>query len=51
MSQRMATQIDFMEWLEPDMALKILTYLDDSADLIRVAAVSRYLQNIGGCHL
>ncbi|PWA70260.1 F-box domain-containing protein [Artemisia annua] len=46
MSQRMATQIDFMEWLEPDMALKILTYLDDSADLIRVAAVSRYLQNI-----
>ncbi|KAK9050703.1 hypothetical protein SSX86_030327 [Deinandra increscens subsp. villosa] len=42
----METHIDFLEWLEPDMALKILTCLDDSADLIRASAVSRYWQNI-----
>ncbi|KAJ0439307.1 putative F-box domain-containing protein [Helianthus annuus] len=44
--QNMEAQIDFLQWLEPDMALKILTYLDDSADLIRASAVSRYWQNI-----
>ncbi|XP_076950281.1 F-box protein At4g00755-like [Bidens hawaiensis] len=42
----METQIDFLQWLEPDMALKILTCLDDSADLIRESAVSRCWQNI-----
>nr|GEW30503.1 hypothetical protein [Tanacetum cinerariifolium] len=47
MSYIMATQIVLMEWLEPDMSLKILTYLDDSADLIRVAVVAGYLQHIG----
>ncbi|KAL8229770.1 hypothetical protein R6Q57_014670 [Mikania cordata] len=43
----MDTYNDFLEWLEPDMALKILACLDDSADLIRASAVSRYWQNIG----
>ncbi|KAI3796577.1 hypothetical protein L1987_39255 [Smallanthus sonchifolius] len=43
---KMDTQIDFLQWLEPDMALKILMCLDDSADLIRASAVSRYWQNI-----
>ncbi|XP_076933163.1 F-box protein At4g00755-like [Bidens hawaiensis] len=42
----METQIDSLECLEPDMALKILTCLDDSADLVRASAVSRYWQNI-----
>lgn len=41
----METQIDFLQWLQHDMALKILVCLDDSADLIRVSAVSRYWQN------
>ncbi|XP_024961989.1 F-box protein At4g00755-like [Cynara cardunculus var. scolymus] len=41
----METQIDFLQWLQHDMTLKILVCLDDSADLIRVSAVSRYLQN------
>nr|GEW37108.1 hypothetical protein [Tanacetum cinerariifolium] len=38
---RMAIWIVLMEWLKPNMALKILTYLDYSAELIRVTAVSR----------
>ncbi|KAJ0814627.1 putative F-box domain-containing protein [Helianthus annuus] len=42
----MESQIDFFEWLEPDVALKILTCLDDAADLVRASAVSRYWQNI-----
>ncbi|KAF5756852.1 putative F-box-like domain superfamily protein [Helianthus annuus] len=42
----MERHIDFLEWLELDMAIKILTCLDDSADLIRASAVSRYWQNI-----
>ncbi|KAJ0435134.1 putative F-box domain-containing protein [Helianthus annuus] len=37
---------DFLECLEPDMALKILTCLDDSADLVRASAVSRYWQKV-----
>ncbi|KAI3764480.1 hypothetical protein L2E82_14489 [Cichorium intybus] len=41
----METQIDFLQWLESDMALKILTCLDDSADLIRASSVSHYWQN------
>lgn len=41
----METQIDFIQWLESDMALKILECLDDSVDLIRVSAVSHYWQN------
>nr|XP_043624040.1 F-box protein At4g00755-like [Erigeron canadensis]XP_043624041.1 F-box protein At4g00755-like [Erigeron canadensis] len=42
----METQIDFLQRLEPDMALKVLMSLDDSADLIRASAVSRYWQTI-----
>lgn len=41
----METQIDFIQFLESDMALKILTCLDDSADLIRASAVSHYWQD------
>ncbi|KAI3818572.1 hypothetical protein L1987_12384 [Smallanthus sonchifolius] len=43
--KNMETHVDFLEWLEPDMALKILACLDDSADLVRASAVSRYWQN------
>ncbi|KAI7748179.1 hypothetical protein M8C21_010538, partial [Ambrosia artemisiifolia] len=42
----MENQIDFLQRLIPVMALKILTHLDDSADLIRASAVSRHWQNI-----
>ncbi|KAI7729383.1 hypothetical protein M8C21_018644 [Ambrosia artemisiifolia] len=42
----MENQIDFLQRLKPVMALKILAYLDDSADLIRASAVSRHWQNI-----
>ncbi|MFS8017068.1 putative F-box-like domain superfamily protein [Helianthus anomalus] len=45
--QYMGTLIDFLERLEPDMALKILTCLDDSADPIRASDVSRYWQKVG----
>ncbi|KAI3764481.1 hypothetical protein L2E82_14490 [Cichorium intybus] len=37
--------MDFLQWLESDMALKILTCLDDSADLIHASSVSHYWQN------
>lgn len=39
--------IDFFQWLELDMVIKILACLEDSADLIRASAVSRYWQNLG----
>ncbi|XP_076950244.1 F-box protein At4g00755-like [Bidens hawaiensis] len=42
----METRIDFLQRLKPNMSLKILTYLDDSADLVRASAVSRHWQNI-----
>ncbi|KAF5761452.1 putative F-box domain-containing protein [Helianthus annuus] len=42
----METQIDFLQRLKPVTALKILAYLDDSADFIRASAVSRHWQNI-----
>ncbi|KAI3731906.1 hypothetical protein L1987_63098 [Smallanthus sonchifolius] len=42
----METHVDFLELLEPDMGLKILACLDDSADLVRASAVSRCWQNI-----
>ncbi|XP_071707578.1 F-box protein At4g00755-like [Rutidosis leptorrhynchoides] len=42
----METQLDFVQWLHTDMALKILSCLDDFADLIRASAVSRLWQNI-----
>ncbi|KAL4586049.1 hypothetical protein LXL04_010680 [Taraxacum kok-saghyz] len=41
----MEPKIDFLQCLESDMAFKILTCLDDSADLIRTSAVSHYWQN------
>lgn len=33
--------MDFLNLLEPDMSIKILTCLDDPSDLVRVGAVSR----------
>ncbi|KAL2334620.1 hypothetical protein Fmac_015833 [Flemingia macrophylla] len=33
-------KVDFIQLLEPDMSIKILTHLDDPCDLIRVSAVS-----------
>ncbi|KAJ0435133.1 putative F-box domain-containing protein [Helianthus annuus] len=42
----MGTHVDFLECLEPDVALEILTCLDDSADLLRASAVSQHWQHI-----
>ncbi|KAK3038092.1 hypothetical protein RJ639_031646 [Escallonia herrerae] len=38
----METRIDFLHWLETDMSLNILMYLDDPSDLIRATSVSRF---------
>ncbi|KAG8391765.1 hypothetical protein BUALT_Bualt01G0221000 [Buddleja alternifolia] len=40
--QIVETQVDFLQCLETDMALYILSYLDDPADLVRASAVSRF---------
>ncbi|KAK9273880.1 hypothetical protein L1049_018692 [Liquidambar formosana] len=37
----METCMDFLNWLERDMAIKILMCLDDPSDLVRVSTVSR----------
>ncbi|MED6182807.1 hypothetical protein PIB30_032137 [Stylosanthes scabra] len=34
-------KLDFMQWLGPDISMKILTHLDDPCDLIRVSTLSR----------
>ncbi|BBG97484.1 F-box family protein [Prunus dulcis] len=33
--------MDFLNWLEPDMSIQVLTCLDDPTDLVRISAVSR----------
>ncbi|KAK3034882.1 hypothetical protein RJ639_033245 [Escallonia herrerae] len=38
----METRIDFLQWLETNMSLNILMYLDDPSDLIRATSVSRF---------
>ncbi|KAH9788082.1 F-box protein [Citrus sinensis] len=37
----MENRIDFVNWLDPDMSIQILTCLDDLSDLLRVTCVSR----------
>ncbi|KAH0689748.1 hypothetical protein KY289_017106 [Solanum tuberosum] len=39
---------DFVQCLLPDMSIKILSCLDDPADLIRVSAVSSSWRQFGG---
>ncbi|GMY07088.1 F-box protein At4g00755-like [Fagus crenata] len=38
--RRMDNRYDFMQWLGPDMSIKILTHLDDPSDLVRACSVS-----------
>ncbi|XP_059634113.1 F-box protein At4g00755 [Cornus florida] len=38
----MDAPVDFLQWLQTDMSLKILTCLDDPSDLIRASSVSRF---------
>ncbi|ONI22877.1 hypothetical protein PRUPE_2G156300 [Prunus persica] len=33
--------MDFLNWLEPDMSIQVLTCLDDPTDLVRISSVSR----------
>ncbi|XP_045815478.1 F-box protein At4g00755-like [Trifolium pratense] len=35
------TKMDFIQWLGPDMSIKVLSYLDHPCDLVRVSSVSR----------
>ncbi|MED6219391.1 hypothetical protein PIB30_035396 [Stylosanthes scabra] len=35
------SKLNFMQWLGPDLSMKILTHLDDPCDLIRVSTLSR----------
>ncbi|GAU40163.1 hypothetical protein TSUD_292680 [Trifolium subterraneum] len=35
------TKMDFIQWLGLDMSIKVLSYLDDPCDLVRVSSVSR----------
>ncbi|KAJ7951079.1 F-box protein [Quillaja saponaria] len=37
----MGSSMDFLNWLDPDMSIKIFMCLDDPADLVRVSSVSR----------
>ncbi|KAJ7951073.1 F-box protein [Quillaja saponaria] len=37
----MGSSMDFFNWLDPDMSIKILMCLDDPADFVRVSSVSR----------
>ncbi|GAU40161.1 hypothetical protein TSUD_292660 [Trifolium subterraneum] len=36
---RMKTNMDFIQWLGPDLSMKVLSCLDDPGDLVRVSAV------------
>lgn len=42
----MGPYMDFLYWLEPDMSIKVLTYLDDLSDLCRICCVSRTWRRI-----
>ncbi|KAL3812664.1 hypothetical protein ACJIZ3_013932 [Penstemon smallii] len=41
----MKKRVNFLEYLETDVALKILMFLNNPADLIRTSAVSRFWRN------
>ncbi|KAL3814871.1 hypothetical protein ACJIZ3_016139 [Penstemon smallii] len=40
--QKVDTRIDFLQCLETDMSLNVMSFLDDPADLVRASAVSRF---------
>lgn len=39
--------MDFLNWLEPDMSIQVLTCLDDPTDLVRISSVSRSWRHFG----
>lgn len=39
--------MDFLDQLVPDISLKILMFLDDPSDLVRVSSVSRAWRHFG----
>ena len=43
----METRIDFLRLLQTDVALNILMFLDDPADLVRAGAVSCFWRHFG----
>jgi hypothetical protein len=44
---KMSNGRDFIQWLEPDMSIKILTHLDDPSDLVRASSVSSAWHRFG----
>lgn len=43
----MNSGMDFLNWLEMDMSMKILTSLEDPADLARISSISRAWRQFG----
>ncbi|GAV85590.1 F-box-like domain-containing protein [Cephalotus follicularis] len=41
----MEIQLDFLNWLDPDMSIKILMCLEDPSDIVRASCVSRQWRN------
>jgi hypothetical protein len=41
------SKMDFIQWLGLDMSIKVLSYLDDPCDLVRVSSVSRSWYQFG----
>jgi len=39
--------IDFLNWLDPDISVQILMYLEDPSDLVHVSSVSRSWRDFG----
>jgi len=47
MWSKVKTKMDFIQCLGPDLSIKVLNYLDDPCDLVRVPAVSRSWYRFG----
>ncbi|KAL6569468.1 hypothetical protein OROMI_013982 [Orobanche minor] len=45
--QKSESGIDFLQCLETDTSIYIMSFLDDPADLARASAVSRYWRECG----
>lgn len=45
--QKTETRINFVDCLETDVSIYIMSFLDDPADLVRISAVSRLWRQFG----
>jgi hypothetical protein len=44
---RMETNMDFIQWLGPDLSIKVFSCLDDPGDLVRASAVCSSWEHFG----